>query len=624
MVELSVFMTADEIRSSYIEFFITQGHKEIPPAPIVPPDDPTTLFTSSGMQQLVPFLKGQEHPMGIRLVNSQPCFRAEDIEEIGDNRHTTFFEMLGNWSLGDYFKNEQLPWFFEFLTDKINLDPSRLYVSVFDGDANVPKDEESINIWQEIFKTNVPVRQGSDGFDPKVKIYSYSAEKNWWSRAGMPQNMPPGEIGGPDSEVFFDFGAECKMHENSSYKDESCHLNCECGRFLEIGNSVFMQYEKQKDGSFKPLPNKNVDFGGGLERITAASQNTPDVFQTDLFLPIFEKIIQATNKEFKGEFKQPMRVIADHIRGATIMISQGTVPSNKMQGYFVRRLLRRTVVKMRTIKAQNAEETLVKSAEAVLEMFDGLYFKKAEVAKSVKNSISEETKKFSTSLNKGLLEIEKKNPSEINAKFVFDLYQTHGFPLELTQELLAEKGIKIEKKQFEKEFNRHKEKSRTGAAGMFKGGLADKSEETIRLHTATHLLQKALRVVLGNHIRQEGSHITAERLRFDFSHQKALSAEEVKKVEHLINQKIKENLPVHKTFEEKEKALKSGAMAFFKETYPDKVSVFTIGKDPEKDWFSKELCGGPHVKSTGEIGRVRIVKQQSVGSGIRRVYASLQ
>ena len=279
---------------------------------------------------------------------------------------------------------------------------------------------------------------------------------------------------------------------------------------------------------------------------------------------------------------------------------------------------------MHTLKAQNTEEILVKSAEAVLDMFDGLYLKKVDVAESVKNSISEEAKKFSKSVNKGLLEIEKKNPREINAKFAFDLYQTHGFPLELTQELLAEKGIKIEKKQFDKEFTRHKEKSRIGTAGMFKGGLADKSEETIRLHTATHLLQKALRVVLGNHVRQEGSHITAERLRFDFSHQKALSAEEMKKVEHLINLQIKENLPVHKTIEEKEKALKSGAMAFFKETYPDKVSVYTIGKDPEKDWFSKELCGGPHVKSTGEIGRLRIVKQQSVGSGIRRIYASLQ
>jgi len=617
-------MTADEIRSSYIEFFITKGHKEIPPAPIVPPDDPTTLFTSSGMQQLVPFLKGQEHPMGIRLVNSQPCFRAEDIEEIGDNRHTTFFEMLGNWSLGDYFKNEQLPWFFEFLTDNINLDPNRLYVTVFEGDANLSKDEESVNIWQEILKTNVPVRQGSDGFDPKVKIYSYSAEKNWWSRAGIPQNMPPGEIGGPDSEVFFDFGLQREIHKKSPYKDKPCHLNCECGRFLEIGNSVFMQYEKQKDGSFKPLPKKNVDFGGGLERIAAASQDKPDIFETDLMLPIIREIEASTGAKYERDQKPAIRVIADHIRGATIMISQGTLPSNKMQGYFVRRLLRRAVVKMHTLKAQNTEEILVKSAEAVLDMFDGLYLKKVDVAESVKNSISEEAKKFSKSVNKGLLEIEKKNPREINAKFAFDLYQTHGFPLELTQELLAEKGIKIEKKQFDKEFTRHKEKSRIGTAGMFKGGLADKSEETIRLHSATHLLHKSLRVVLGDHVRQEGSHITAERLRFDFSHQKALSDEEVKKVEHLINQKIKENLPVHKTIEEKEEALKSGAMAFFKEIYPDKVSVYTIGKDPKKDWFSKELCGGPHVKSTGEIGRLRIVKQQSVGSGIRRIYASLQ
>ena len=634
-------MTANEIRSKYIDFFRKRKHKEILPAPIVPPEDPTTLFTSSGMQQLVPFLKGEPHPMGKRLVDSQPCFRAEDIDEIGDNRHTTFFEMLGNWSLGDYFKIRQLKWFFEFLTDKdkgIGLQPDRLYVTVFSGDENhkvikkngempaLGPDVESINIWRELlnFNPNIPVPDGEEGFDPKVKIYTYSAKENWWSRAGVPEDMPPGEIGGPDSEVFYDLGAELGIHEQSPFKNQPCHLNCDCGRFLEIGNSVFMQYEKQKGSYFKELPKKNVDFGGGLERIAAASQNKQDIFQTDLFTPVIKAIEQASDKKYEGKFKVSMRVIADHLRAATFMIAQGIEPSNKIQGYVVRRLLRRAAVKMHTLKGGLTPVPGFQGiCYEVIRQYGGVYFEIAKAREVVGRVLVQEMDKFAKSLDRGLKVIEKQPPEKIDARFAFDLFQTYGFPFEITQELVALRGKTIEKAEFDRAFKKHQQLSRKASAGMFKGGLADQSEATIKLHTATHLIHQSLRKVLGSHVRQEGSNITAERLRFDFSHPKALTDAEIKKVENLINQKIKENLPVHKTIEDKDEALKSGALAFFKETYPDKVSVYTIGKNPKTNWFSKELCGGPHLKSTGEIGSIKITKQQSIGTGIRRIYAIL-
>lgn len=613
-------MTANQIRKQYLKFFVKHDHKEIPPAPIVPPEDPTTLFTSSGMQRLVPFLKGEPHPMGTRLVDSQPCFRAEDIEEIGDNRHTTFFEMLGNWSLGDYFKNEQLHWFFEFLTEVVGFEKTRLFVTVFEGGGDVPRDEESIKIWQEIFRINTPAQKGIEGFDPTVKIYTYGAKENWWSRVGVPENMPPGEIGGPDSEVFFDFGDKPKIHEDSPYKAQKCHLNCECGRFLEIGNSVFMEYEKQKAGNFKPLPNKNVDFGGGLERIAAASQNTQDIFQSDLFVPVIKKIEEVSGKKYERENQEPMRIIADHLRAATFMLAQGIIPSNKTQGYVLRRLIRRSVVKMYKLQVASTVEIGKQVFHTIGDTYKGVYLEPdAKEFLQSENIFTEEIRKFEKTLNRGLKVLEK-HPV-IDGKLAFDLLQTYGFPWELTLELASERGQKIDKSQFQKELQAHQELSRQASAGMFKGGLADRSEATIKLHTATHLLHKALREVLGAHVRQEGSHVTAERLRFDFSHPKALSEAEIKKVENLVNQKIKENLPVRKTIENKDEALKSGALAFFKETYPDKVSVYTIGKDVKNDWFSKELCGGPHVGSTGEIGKIKITKIQSIGSGIRRLYA---
>jgi len=520
--------------------------------------------------------------MGKRLVDSQPCFRAEDIEEVGDNRHTTFFEMLGNWSLDDYFKEEQLNWLWQFLTQILELPQEKLHVTLFQGNQEVPKDEESFKIWQKI------------GL-PESRIHYYSAEKNWWSRAGAPDKMPPGEIGGTTSEVFFEF---TQVKHNPKF-GQTCHPNCDCGRFSEIGNSVFMEYQKTKAGSLKPLSQKNVDFGGGLERLAAALQNTPDIFQIDLIAPVIKEIEKSCDKKYQGDNKASMQVIADHLRAASAMITEGIEPSNKQQGYILRRLIRRSAVKMRQL-----------TGELKPEVFSSII--------KTKPILIQEIKKFQKSLDRGLKLIEKTDPGKIDAKFTFNLFQTYGFPFEITQEILKKKGIKLNKKAFDQEFKKHQQKSRTASAGMFKGGLEDQSPVTKKLHTATHLLHQSLRQILGDHVHQEGSNITSERLRFDFSHPQALTKDEIKKIESLINQKIKANLPIKKTIENKDKALKSGVLAFFKEIYPDKVSVYSIGN------FSKELCGGPHVTSTGEIGSVKIVKDQSIGAGKRRIYTVLK
>jgi len=596
-------MDSSTIRQKYLDFFkkAPKNHKEIPPAPLIPLDDPTTLFTSAGMQQLTPYLKGESHSMGKRLVNSQPAFRAEDIEEVGDNRHTTFFEMLGNWSLGDYFKKEQLAWFWEFLIKELNLPKQRLYVTVFKGNDQVSKDEESLAIWKSLGVS-------------KERIYFY--EDNWWSRSGLPDKMPPGEIGGPDSEVFIEF---TQVKHDPKFGKE-CHPNCDCGRFLEFGNSVFIEYEKLKDGKMKALPNKNVDFGGGLERITAACQNQPDMFQIDLFSPLISEIEKSSKQKYIREHKAPMRIIADHLRAAVFMAQQGLEPGNKKQAYVMRRLIRRAAVKMQKL-AIPFRQFIPKICGTIIDLYGDLYFDKR--SDEIHSTIGKEIDSFEGTINKGTKLLQTK---QINDKLLFDLYQTYGFPLEISQEILAEEGRPISKqdiKGFKKEKKKHQQLSRTASVGMFKGGLADHSEEITKLHTATHLLHKALIKILGDHVKQEGSNITAERLRFDFSHSQALTENETKQVEDLINQKIKEDLAVHKTAENKNEALASGALAFFREKYPTKVTVFTIGQDPNTDWWSKELCGGPHVVSTGKIGSVRIKKQEAVGRGKRRLYVVL-
>ena len=648
-------MTSDEIRSAYLDFFKSKGHAIIPPAPLVPPNDSTTLFTPFGMQQMVPYLKGEPHPMGKRLVDSQPCFRADDIDEVGDNRHTTFFEMLGNWSLGDYFKEEQLNYVFEFLTDKskgLGLNPQKLFVSVFDGDRNfkvyknrksqnLNPDVESIDIWKRIFeKAGIEAKEGK-------RIFPYSAEKNWWSRSGIPENMPIGEIGGPDSEIFYDFGLELKIHENSVFKNKKCHPNCDCGRFLEIGNSVFMQYKKIDERTFEELPKKNVDFGGGLERLVAACQNTPDIFQTDAFLPIIQTIEKVSGKKYVSNNLKQMRIIADHLKASTFMIIEGIIPSNKLQGYILRRLLRRAMFQLRSLESITNEQDILAISDSILNIYQNIYFDN-KIKKVVHEVIGPELFKFKKSIEKGTVVLEKAkialkkifnkaiggidpenlppgmvikdNKIRIDGNEVFKIYETYGLHPEIAQEIMTSWGVAFDEetmRECNQAMEKHSLQSRTASAGMFKAGLADHSETVTKLHTATHLLHAALRQVLGSHVRQEGSNITSERLRFDFSHPQALTPVEISKVEALINQKINQNLPVVRAILDKKTALQSGALAFFKETYPDKVSVYTIGN------FSKELCSGPHVDSTAKIGSVKIVKQESIGAGKRRLYAVL-
>jgi len=639
-------MTGNQVRNHYLEFFKAspRDHAVIPPAPLVLQGDPTTLFTSSGMQPLVPFLKGEPHPMGTRLADSQPSFRAEDIEEVGDNRHTTFFEMLGNWSLGDYFKKEQLVWFFDFLIKEIELDPTRLYVTLFKGDKYAPRDTESEQIWRDQFNQiskpfiDIGINEVTVNRDPELgieksdRIFYYSAKKNWWSRAGVPENMPVGEIGGPDSEVFFDFDPQGnkKIHDNSEFKDKPCHPNCDCGRFLEIGNSVFMQYIKQEDGFFKELPKQNVDFGGGLERITAASNDDPDVFNTDFFKSVIERIEQLTNKKYESEYKAEFRVIADHLRAAVFMTAENIKPSNKLQGYILRRLLRRALVKLSNLSSMKIKDFLNEEvikisslAEIVINQYHEAYPHMKDQQNIIFEYLNFEQERFKSNMNSGykaVMKVVESSTNNISGEDAFDLFQTHGILPEVLKEVAIRFGKQVDWKDFYKKVEKHQELSRTSAKGMFKGGLADHSQTITQYHTATHLLHQALRQVLGDHVQQMGSNITNERLRFDFKHADKLTDDQKSEVINIVNQKIAENLPVHKTIESKDQALSSGALAFFRETYPDKVNVYTIGVDPDKNWFSKELCGGPHVSSTGEIGPVTIKKEESVGAGVRRIY----
>jgi len=590
-------MGADEIRSKYLSFFqkSPRNHKVIPSAPLVPENDPTTLFNSAGMQPLIPYLLGTSHPQGKRLVNSQKSFRSQDIDEVGDRSHTTFFEMLGNWSLGDYFKKEQLPWFYEFLTKELGLDPKKLFVSVFAGNENVPKDEESYQIWKNL------------GFSDD-HIFYYDASKNWWSRSGPPEKMISGEPGGPDSEVFYDFGEE--IHR------KGCHPNCQCGRFMEIGNSVFMEYQKAPDGKIVPLPQRNVDFGGGLERLNAAVNGTPDIFTTDSFSSIISLIEQVTKKTYRTNNLETtsMRIIADHIRGSIMMMADDVIAGNKQQGYVLRRLIRRSMLHMRKLGVWGEWSYIPSFVAAVINLYEDAYPEIIGKQDIIEKLFIGEAGRFGKTIEKGLKEIEK--ISTLDGKQAFILYETYGFPWEVTEEIARDKGQVIDRIQFEEEFKKHQELSRTSSVGMFKGGLADHSEETTKLHTATHLLHVALRNVLGDHIGQKGSNITVERLRFDFSHPAKISIEELKKIEDMVNGAIARNYPVSYMEIDKQEALSSGALGFFTEKYGDKVKVYTIGP-------SREICGGPHVSFTGQLGRFTIDKEESASAGIRRIYAHL-
>jgi len=645
-------MTLSEVRKRYLAFFKKQGHVIIPSARLVPDNDPTTLFTGSGMQPLVPYLLGEKHPQGDRLTDSQKSFRSADIEDIGDNRHTTFFEMLGNWSLGSYFKKEQIPWFFSFLVDEVGIDPKRLYVTAFIGDDKngVPQDTEAADLWKELFESKgveakeVEIGSEADGAVKGMqggRIFYYDAKKNWWSRSGVPANMPAGEPGGPDSEVFYEF-TEVK-HDPRFGKE--CHPNCDCGRFLEIGNSVFMEYQKNADGTFSKLPQRNVDFGGGLERIAAVSENHNDVFKIDVFNELIASLEKLSGKLYSDpQYTAAFRVVADHLRASVFLIGDGVLPGNADQGYFVRRLLRRAVRYMDKIGAQTTLDTFV---EPILAYYKDSYPETVAKTAEIRKEIQAEEERFRKTLEHGLKKFDKwyrmsdvvvvndgenalkiseeqlkMKPKQLSGEAAFDLFTTHGFPLELTIEEAKHRGMTVDVDDFKTRFIAHENLSRAGSEQKFKGGLGDTSEISLKYHTATHLLHQALRMVLGTHVGQKGSNITPERLRFDFTHNAKMTDEEKKKVEDIVNEQIKKALPVQKVMLPKAEAEKTGALHFFGDKYGDVVSVYFIGNSMETA-FSKEFCGGPHVENIGTLGTFKIQKEEAVSAGVRRIKAVL-
>lgn len=612
-------MTLNETRQKFLDFFKSKGHVAIPSASLIPENDPTVLFTMAGMHPLTPYLRGQAHPMGRRLVDSQKCIRTGDIEEVGDNRHLTFFEMLGNWSLGDYFKPESIGWSYELLTHKdwFALDPKRIYVSVFEGDEDAPRDEESAAIWQAQFEVHgIAAETGVAGKDEPAsgaegpRIYAYPKAKNWWPDPKMKG------LCGPDTEIFYDTG---KAHDSAF--GEVCHPNCDCGRFVEIWNNVFMQFQREEQGGpLAPLPSKNVDTGMGLERTVAVLNGAPTVFDLPEFKTLISAVEGKSGKVYGSDaaMTRSMRIIADHARAATFIIGdqRGISPSNVGQGYIVRRLIRRAVREGRRLGI--TEPFLSDLAAAVVGEFGGHYTELEMNRTRIMDEIRNEEGKFANTIEKGLKEFERMMADHvITGEEAFILFSTYGFPLELTEELVGERGGNLDVGAFKREFEKHQELSRTASAGAFKGGLADHSIETTRLHTATHLLHKALRQVLGEHVAQKGSNITVERLRFDFSHPQKMTPEEIAKVEELVNDAIRRDLEVRRDEMSVAEAKAGGAIGLFEQKYGDKVSVYSVGD------FSKEICGGPHVGRTGELGSFKILKEEAVSAGVRRIKAAV-
>lgn len=626
------FMNTQQIRQAYLEYFSKRNHVVIKRAPLILHDDPTTLFTGSGMQPLLPYLLGEKHPKGTKLVDSQTCFRGNDLEDVGDNRHTTFFEMLGNWSMGEYFKKEQIRWFFEFLVKVVGLDPNKIYVTCFIGNEkyNIPRDDEAALIWQELFKEVgidakiVELGSAENGDEKGMqggRIFFYDDNENWWSRGGGLDKTPIGDPCGPDSEVFYDFG---EANHDSSYG--MAHPASDSGRFMEIGNQVFMQYRREEDGNFSPLKQKNVDFGGGLERIAAAKLDTPDVFKNSLFLPIIEKLETLSGKKYESNLVS-MRVIADHLRAAVFLGVDGAVPSNKEQGYVMRRLIRRAVRYAFDLGIeQNFLEEIV---PVVASMYREDYPEVKENESEVIRVLVKEEKVFRQTLRKGLRELEKLSKDKITGKEIFTLYDTYGFPAELSVEEVFKREYDLEENwrdTFDREMALQKERSKTAAKGVFKGGLAGHDPIHIKYHTLTHMMYQAIRMVLGTDIMQHGSNITAERLRFDFNYPRKVTKEELDEIERIVNEKVKEDLPVSfKEYDTKE-AFKLGAIGAFGDRYGDTVKVYQIGPDDNR--FSFEICGGPHVSHTGEIaegGKIfKIKKEGSSSAGIRRIKAVLE
>lgn len=645
-------MNAQQIRKNYLEFFEARGHAVIDRAPLVLKNDPTTLFTGSGMQPMIPYLLGQPHPKGQRIVDSQTCLRAQDVDDIGDNRHTTFFEMLGNWSMGDYFKSEQIPWMFEFLTDVVGLDPSRLYITCYIGndEFGIPKDTEAAELWAELFADKglssgmADIGSGEAGYSRGIKdgerIFFYDGSKNWWSRNGNEANTPVGDPCGPDSEMFYLFDTP----HDQSY-GEQCHPNCDCGRFMEVGNNVFMAYKKVAEGKFEPLAKPNIDHGSGLERIAAAANNDPDIFKISLLWPIIEKLETLSGKTYDSHTSS-MRVIADHLRAATFLAVDGCVPANKEQGYVMRRLLRRAI---RFAFELGIEQNFL---EEIVPVITGLYHEDfPEMAAGRDNVIAvlvKEEKAFRQTLRNGLKEFQKLalNNSRsvvsvsgaeisqimperyLNGVDLFRLYDTFGFPIELSTEEAFKQNIRLTdnwRSEFDQKMQEQRERSQTAAKGTFKGGLGGDSLRHKRYHTATHLLQSALRQIFGPELRQHGSNITEERLRFDFNLERKMTPEEIAKAEELVNGWINEDLPVKFTLYPTEEALDMGAIGPFGERYGDSVKVYQMG--PDDHVVSLEICGGPHVDHTGQLGdgdkRFKITKEESSSAGIRRIKAEL-
>ncbi|MBR3232961.1 alanine--tRNA ligase [Candidatus Saccharibacteria bacterium] len=626
-------MNASEIRQKFLEFQESKGHKVIAPAPLVLENDPTTLFTGSGMQPLLRYLLGEKHPDGTRLTDSQPCLRIQDIEDVGDPRHTTVFEMLGNWSLGDYFKKEQIENYFEFLTKVIGLDPEKIFVTCFIGSEKygIPKDEEAAKIWQSVFEkagveakiVDLDTAENGDkrGIKDGERIFFYNDKENWWSRGGGIETTPIGDPCGPDSEVFYDFGEDKQDVE----KFGQSHPASDGARFMEIGNQVFMQYRRNEDGSFSELEHKNVDFGGGLERLCAAQMGSFDVFKISLMQPIIKKLEGLSSKSYENNTDE-MRIICDHLRGAYLLAAQGLAPSNKAQGYALRRLIRRAILK--ALDLGIAQDFLKETISPIESEYNSLPDSILTNRDHALEILEKEERAFRQTLNKGLKELEKivRKQEIITGQDIFKLQDTYGFPYEISIEEIFRQNLKLSdhyKEEFDKALEEQRERSKTASKGMFKGGLEDHGEQTTKYHTATHLCLAALQKHIASDICQKGSNITADRMRFDFNCDHKLTPDEIKTVEDQVNAWIKADLPV--VFAEYDKAYAKNTLKAhgqFWDKYPEKLKVYTIG-DFENP-ISREVCGGPHVEHTGQLGHFKIQKEESSSAGVRRIKAILE
>lgn len=624
-------MKASEVRQKYLEFMKSKGHVQIAPAALVLENDPTTLFTGSGMQPLMPYLLGKKHEDGTRLTNSQPCLRLQDIDDIGDPRHSTVFEMLGNWSLGDYFKEEQIRNFFTFLTQEIGLNPEKIYVTCFIGSEKygIPRDDEAASIWQKVFAeagieakiAEIDTAENGDkrGIEPGERIFFYNDKENWWSRGGGIETTPIGDPCGPDSEVFYDFGEDKQDVERYG----KSHPASDGARFMEIGNQVFMQYRRKEDGSFEELEQKNVDFGSGLERVTAASIDSFDIFQISLLKPIIDKLVEISGKAYESNTSE-MRIIADHLRGAYLLTAQGLVPSNKQHGYALRRIIRRAILKALNLGIEQnfLEEVLPVIAENYKDLPDSILTHRDEVL----TVLGKEEQAFRRTLNRGIKELGKLKEAGLTGKEIFMLQDTYGFPMELSVEEAYRQDIQLSENwraEFDAALEEQRNRSKTASKGMFKGGLEDHGEMSTKYHTATHLLLAAIQKLVDSESYQRGSNITSERMRLDFACDHKLSKEELQKLEDQVNEWIQADLPVQFAEYDKEYARNElKAHGSFWEKYPEKLTVYTIGDFDSPT--SREVCGGPHVEHTGVLGHFKIQKEEASSAGVRRIKAILE